>query len=199
MKPAWDQLAEAWQDSTSVLIADVDCTAEGGKEVCSEQGVQGYPTIKYYTAETGRAGKDYAGGRDFNALNDFVEKELAEECDEKTQKSCSEKEVGYIEKMRAKGSEAWSAEASRLEGLAAQGMSDEKKKWLNQRINVLEQLLGKKVRRPRSGSWSWYFWTGSLVVSSLAVVTLFFCKGDAAAVPKEHTGGQAPKEEKKSD
>lgn len=28
------------------MIADVDCTAEG-KSLCDEQGVQGFPTIKY--------------------------------------------------------------------------------------------------------------------------------------------------------
>ena len=30
-----------------IVIADVDCTVDGGKELCEEMGVQGYPSIKY--------------------------------------------------------------------------------------------------------------------------------------------------------
>lgn len=46
MKPAWDSLIAEYKDHASVLVADVDCTA-GGKALCDEVGVRGYPTIKY--------------------------------------------------------------------------------------------------------------------------------------------------------
>lgn len=62
MKPAWDQLGSEYADSTSVLIGDADCTA-GGKSLCEEFDVKGYPTIKYFTADTGAKGGDYNGGR----------------------------------------------------------------------------------------------------------------------------------------
>ena len=62
MKPAWDQLGSEYADSTSVLIGDADCTA-GGKDLCEEFEVRGYPTIKYITSETGPKGEDYNGGR----------------------------------------------------------------------------------------------------------------------------------------
>jgi len=200
MKPAWDQLMETYADSTSVLIADVDCTTDVGKEVCSAQSVQGYPTIKYYTAETGKAGKDYAGGRDFTALSEFVERFLAEECDMKTQKSCNEKEIGYIEKMGAKDAEAWGTEAKRLEGLADKGMNEEKRKWLNQRINILEQMLGKKVRRKKSAGWSWYFYVGSLALSTVAVGFVFFCSsGSGSKTEGGEEAKAAPKEGEKTD
>ena len=35
MKPDWDSLAETYAGSSSVVIADVDCTTDGGKEACS--------------------------------------------------------------------------------------------------------------------------------------------------------------------
>ena len=58
MKPDWDSLAETYAGSSSVVIADVDCTTDGGKEACSRFEVRGYPTIKYFTAETGKTGAD---------------------------------------------------------------------------------------------------------------------------------------------
>ena len=49
MKPDWDKLGQHYADSSSVLIVDVDCTADG-QSTCQRMGVQGYPTIKYYMA-----------------------------------------------------------------------------------------------------------------------------------------------------
>ena len=39
MKPAWDQLGDEYASSSSVLIADVDCTVE--QDLCSEYDVKG--------------------------------------------------------------------------------------------------------------------------------------------------------------
>mmetsp|Transcript_121400 Transcript_121400/g.259211 ORF Transcript_121400/g.259211 Transcript_121400/m.259211 type:complete len:206 (+) Transcript_121400:274-891(+) len=202
MKPAWDQLGETWKDSTSVLIGDVDCTSEEGKSVCSDIGVSGYPTIKYFGADTGREGADYKGGRSFEDLNSFVEKELAEDCDIKTKSSCSEEEVAYITKMTEKSPEKLGAEAKRLEGMTSQAMKDEKRKWLNQRISILEQMLGKKVRKKRSKSWlSWpVIGFGVLSISTVAVGVYFLTASRRQkAVEKKGEGEEAtaPKEEEK--
>jgi len=64
MKPDWDKLMAEYKDHASILIADVDCTTEG-KELCSEHGVRGYPTIK---SGDPAAMEDYKGGR---TLSDF--------------------------------------------------------------------------------------------------------------------------------
>mmetsp|Transcript_59910 Transcript_59910/g.110995 ORF Transcript_59910/g.110995 Transcript_59910/m.110995 type:complete len:169 (-) Transcript_59910:285-791(-) len=69
MKPDWDKLISQFKDHKDTLIADVDCTA-GGKSLCEEVGVRGYPTIKY--GDPGDL-QDYKGGRDFNALKKFAE------------------------------------------------------------------------------------------------------------------------------
>ena len=71
MKPAWDQLGDEYASSSSVVIADVDCTVE--QDLCSKYDVKGYPTIKYW--KDGAESK-YQGGRDFNALKKFVENTL---------------------------------------------------------------------------------------------------------------------------
>eukprot|EP00971_Amphidinium_carterae_P003894 77497-Amphidinium_carterae.1 len=39
--------------SLGVVIVDVDCTSSKGKPVCSTHNVRGYPTMKYFNAETG--------------------------------------------------------------------------------------------------------------------------------------------------
>merc|ERR1719353_2295403 len=76
MKPAWDKLMAKYADKPGVLIADVDCTAEG-KQTCENQGVQGFPTIKWGDPS---ALEDYEGGRDFDALNKFAESNLKPMC-----------------------------------------------------------------------------------------------------------------------
>ena len=55
----------------AVVVGDVDCTVE--TELCSDYGVSGYPTIKYFTAETDDKGDSYDGGRDFDALKAHAE------------------------------------------------------------------------------------------------------------------------------
>ena len=61
MKPAWDALGDKYASSSSVVIADVDCTVE--QDLCSTYDVKGYPTIKYFTSETDAKGADYQGAR----------------------------------------------------------------------------------------------------------------------------------------
>jgi hypothetical protein len=75
MKPAWDQLGDAFAGHKDVVIGDVDCTAGGGRPVCTAQGVRGYPTIKHFTAGEAE-GTKYGGGRSFDALKAFVDANL---------------------------------------------------------------------------------------------------------------------------
>eukprot|EP00932_Pfiesteria_piscicida_P020794 SRR837773.76.p1 GENE.SRR837773.76~~SRR837773.76.p1 ORF type:complete len:169 (-),score=96.75 SRR837773.76:3-509(-) len=75
MKPDWDKLMAAFKDHATTLVADVDCTA-GGKSLCEEVGVRGYPTIKHGDPSDMQ---DYKGGRDFAALKKFAD-ELGPQC-----------------------------------------------------------------------------------------------------------------------
>ena len=47
LKPAYDELGAAYTDHESVVIGEVDCTADG-KPLCQEKGIRGYPTLRYY-------------------------------------------------------------------------------------------------------------------------------------------------------
>jgi len=95
MKPAWDKLAAEFKDSASAVVADVDCTA-GGKDLCTEIGVRGYPTIKYGDPN---ALEDYKGGRDFDALKKFAEENLGPTCGPAHIDLCDADKKAQIEKF----------------------------------------------------------------------------------------------------
>ena len=141
MKPDWDKLMEEYADSSSVLIGDVDCTSDGGKEVCNEAGVKGYPTIKYFTAETGEEGEAYQGARSLDALKTFVDETLDKGCVLDDPATCDEKETAYVEKMKAKDADAVKKELTRLSDmLATAKMAADKKAWMAKRLAILKQM-----------------------------------------------------------
>jgi len=76
MKPDWDKLMAEYKDSKTVLIADVDCTTTG-KDLCSEKGVRGYPTIKHGDPNNL---EDYKGGRTLSDLQTFAKDNLGPTC-----------------------------------------------------------------------------------------------------------------------
>lgn len=141
MKPDWDKLSAEYAEHPSVLIADVDCTTDGGKPVCEEYEVKGYPTIKYFTDETDEKGDAYQGARSLSALQDFVKDKLETKCLVDDPESCDEKEVAYIAKMQAKDAAAIVKEITRLEGISSTGkMAPDKKIWMLKRMAILKQL-----------------------------------------------------------
>lgn len=101
MKPAWDQLAEAFEGNDNVAIVDVDCTKDDSKDLCSKYGVRGYPTIKYFTDATDPMGDKYEGGRDFDALKAFADENLGPSCSPKNLDLCDESQKEEIAKYQA--------------------------------------------------------------------------------------------------
>lgn len=102
--------------------------------------MSGYPTIKYFTAETDPKGDSYSGGRDFDSLKKFVEDKLERKCDPSDPTSCSEKEQKFIEKMTEKGAEAQVKELARLEGMKEKKMKADQKSFLFARIHILKAM-----------------------------------------------------------
>jgi len=141
MKPAWDQLGDEYAASSSVVIGDADCTGSA-ESVCSTFGVAGYPTIKYFK-DGDQEGEDYSGGRDFGSLKKFVEEELEISCDIASPEACTEKEVKFLEKMKAKTAGDVQKQLDRLKGMLGKSMKAELKAWVSQRVNILQQLSNK--------------------------------------------------------
>mmetsp|Transcript_19940 Transcript_19940/g.29533 ORF Transcript_19940/g.29533 Transcript_19940/m.29533 type:complete len:149 (-) Transcript_19940:493-939(-) len=140
MKPDWDKLGDEYAGSSSVVIADVDCTADEAKDVCTDFGIQGYPTIKYFVDGDTTTGSDYQGGRGFDDLKKFTEDTLEVLCNLETLEECTDKEKGYITKMKAKSSEDVQAQLDRLEKMKGSSMKAELKRWLNQRLRILGEI-----------------------------------------------------------
>jgi len=78
MKPAWAKLGDEYKSSKTVVIGDVDCTVH--QDLCQKYGVQGYPTIKYFTGATSAQGDAYNGGRDYDALSKWAKENLGPTC-----------------------------------------------------------------------------------------------------------------------
>ena len=70
MKADWDKLAREYTGSKTVLIADVDCTVEPDKELCSRFDVSGFPTLKLFV--DGKETDSYSGKREYKAMRKYV-------------------------------------------------------------------------------------------------------------------------------
>ena len=139
MKPVWDELSEEYKDSSSVVIADVDCTVEA--DLCGDYDVSGYPTIKYFTAETDEKGDSYDGGRDMDSLRAHVKDKLEKLCSVADPADCNDKEVAYIAKMKAKGEADITKQFDRLTKMKEDSkMEKSLKQWLLQRLSILRQF-----------------------------------------------------------
>jgi len=93
MKPDWDKLMETYKGHASTLIADVDCTTEG-KELCTQVGVKGYPTIKYGDPNDLQ---DYKGGRALKDLEKFAKENLGPTCSPGNLDLCDAEKKSQIE------------------------------------------------------------------------------------------------------
>eukprot|EP00536_Pseudo-nitzschia_multiseries_P001929 jgi/Psemu1/317739/estExt_fgenesh1_pm.C_260001 len=101
MKPDWDKLMDAFADSETALVADVDCTAEG-KDLCTNHGIRGYPTLKYGDPADLQ---DYKGGRDYASLEKFATESLKPMCSPANLDLCEDDKKASIEKFLAMASD----------------------------------------------------------------------------------------------
>merc|ERR1719401_2789406 len=122
MKPDWDKLMKEYKDHASILIADVDCTA-GGKALCEQVGVQGYPTIKYGDPNDLQ---DYEGGRSFADLKKFADG-LGPQCGPGNLDLCDASKKKQIAEFQALSSSAREAQIKEKEKVLATLESDFKK------------------------------------------------------------------------
>jgi len=137
--------------------------------------VEGYPTIKYFTASTGDDGEKYEEARDYNALKKFTKKMSKDPCVLATLENCNKKEKDFINEIssydeaKAKSElEALSAtideakkkhqdladlfEKQKDEALATMKLQEEAKKEMDKasKATVFKvKLLEQKVEKPK--------------------------------------------------
>ncbi|KAB8073914.1 thioredoxin-like protein [Aspergillus leporis] len=71
LAPTWETLAKDFALEPNVVIAKVDAEAENAKATAKEQGVTGYPTIKFFPKGS-KEGIPYSGARSEEALIEFL-------------------------------------------------------------------------------------------------------------------------------
>jgi len=101
MKPDWDKLMDAFADSKTAGVYDVDCTTEG-KPLCDANGVRGYPSIKFGDPSNL---EDYQGARTYEALHKFASENLKPTCSPSNIELCDDDKKAEIEKLQAMGAE----------------------------------------------------------------------------------------------
>eukprot|EP00970_Alexandrium_tamarense_P014694 scaffold4261_cov177-Alexandrium_tamarense.AAC.12 len=87
---------EEFAGSSTQLIADVDCTADG-KPLCDDNGVKGYPTLKWGDPSDLQ---DYQGARTFDDLKKFAEENLKPMCSPKNIDLCDDEKKADIKKYQ---------------------------------------------------------------------------------------------------
>jgi len=113
MKPDWDKLTKTYKDDKDIVIADVDCTVDGGKELCEEMGVQGYPSIKYGDPNNM---EDYEGGRSLKELKKFAKENLGPTCGPKNPDLCSAEKKAQLDSFMALSDDDLKAKIEEKEG-----------------------------------------------------------------------------------
>jgi len=100
-----------FDENETALVADVDCTT-GGKELCTKEGVKGFPTLKYGDPNNL---EDYKGGREYDDLLTFAKENLGPTCGPENMDLCDADQKAKIEALQAKGIKTLDAEIKELD------------------------------------------------------------------------------------
>mmetsp|Transcript_15199 Transcript_15199/g.23641 ORF Transcript_15199/g.23641 Transcript_15199/m.23641 type:complete len:173 (-) Transcript_15199:337-855(-) len=169
MKEDWEKLMDAFADSPTALVGDVDCTAAGEK-LCEDNAVQGFPTIKWGDPSNL---EDYQGGRDYESLKAFAEENLKPMCSPVNIDLCDDDKKAQIKKFKEmddenlkytiQGKEGDIAAAQEeferfVEGLQkayeeGQAKHDEVKEAIkNSGLSLMKSVLSTRRREAKTGS-----------------------------------------------
>lgn len=147
--PAWNVITEKYKENSNVAFADVNLSEEQVRGNYNP-GMGGWPTIRYFNAETGYEGKPYPKKTDKAMCDELGDEKYMEEyvmeqggvyaCAIADGEGCSEKEKKYIAKLKSATEEYRSKQLTRLNGMKAGKMKPELMKWIKQRIAILGQF-----------------------------------------------------------
>ena len=106
MKPDWDKLGDAFGDSTTTIVAEVDCTADSVGTLCTDKGVTGFPTILAFPPGSVEP-TPYNGERTYDDLKAFIDGGgLAAPCGSLSRENCAADELVQLEALEALGEPA---------------------------------------------------------------------------------------------
>lgn len=143
---------EAFQANKKVSFGDVNLAESQvrSQKGAGSPGAGGWPTVRYFNKETGYEGAPYEkltskamcdelGSDEY--MQGFVMRAGATSlCSVEDGEGCSDKERTYIEKWKSKSATDVSSQIARLQGMVNGHMTTDLKKWINQRLAILEQF-----------------------------------------------------------
>lgn len=149
-----------FESNPDVAFGDVILSDEPSLRRDFSPGKGGWPTIMYFSKETGKTGKLYTKKTD-DAMctelgpmgEDYMTQYVLEAgktflCSVETKQGCSEKEGKYIDKWGAKPEDKVAAQVTRLTKMASKKMSAELEAWRKARLRILEQFQqGKEDKK----------------------------------------------------
>jgi len=149
MKPDWDKLMTEFKDDPARLIADVDCTA-AGKELCSDLGVRGYPTIKYGDPNNL---EDYQGGRTYGDLKTFILENIGPSCGPGNLELCDVEKRKLVDQFMALSDEDLAASIKEKSGEidTAEATAKELGKTLQEQFNEGTKAKDAKKKAIKEG------------------------------------------------
>lgn len=90
MKDSFDGLAEDYKYNFTMIVGKVDCTVNHNRDLCAMYGVKSFPTLKYFSENTGPRGGLYTGKREQWDMFAFLNEELWTECSMTNLDECPE-------------------------------------------------------------------------------------------------------------
>jgi hypothetical protein len=139
----------AFVGNTDVSFADVNLRDAPIRGEPHNPGIGGWPTIRYFNAETGPDGKSYEKKTSKSMCEELGDEEVMFQYIEEAGrafckvdgKGCDERSLKFMEKMKEVGQEEQQNQVDRLVKMMDDPMADELKKWVKQRVKILQQLL----------------------------------------------------------
>jgi len=113
-------------------------------------GAGGWPTIRYFTKQTGVAGGTYEKKTslpmcqelgDIDRMINYVEDYSGTVLCGPDGTNCNEKELKYLEKMKGQDADAQEAQMDRIENMLKKPMKAELKEWAHRRLRLLGKML----------------------------------------------------------
>lgn len=144
-------MVKAFAANNDVAFGDVNLS-EGQVPGNHSPGMGGWPTIRYFNQKTGIEGGNYKkktsgamcdelgdDGMMFSYVEEYGNTSL---CNVDTKAGCSDKEIGFIEKIEMKGMEYMESQLKRLNNMDPKAMKEDLAEWLGKRKKILQNMIG---------------------------------------------------------
>jgi hypothetical protein len=140
-----------FKSNENVVFADVNLqeapTCRGAPH---NPGAGGWPTIKYFTPETGVTGGTYNKMTDLPMCQELLDRHRMMDYVEQYGNTvlcgvdgtnCTEKELTYLKKYQAEDADEQQIQLRRLEEITSKPMRGDLQEWAYRRMRILKKLL----------------------------------------------------------